>query len=390
MAAIPFTRETASAYAASMIARFLGLSRRTAGRLTDFNPGSNIRSFFETIGLLFEHLDSKVAALARRAIPSILYEFFGDGDGVTTDVGFPALPALAATTVVRYVRAPAAMGAIPIALGARLQAAATPSQPARTYVTTAAVVMAETAGTVDVIVRCTQAGRIGSAPAESLQVLDAIPGIASATNLAATQGQDAETDESRRLRFGQWVRNLARAQEAGLEVGALDTTRLLAGVVVERVVSANAVARAEKRGLVDVFIDNGAGSASAALVDEVQRVLDGGLALDGSRIHGYKAASVTVVVQAVSQQVVPVTVAIRVDGRYRFVDVQPAVSAAIGEYLFALGAGVALIHADLVATIAQVAGVADLALTSPTANVPASLGARLLPGVLTVTENPLL
>src|SRR5437762_6067823 len=214
---IPFEREHAAEYAADLIGWFLGLSTDTAGRLTDFNAGSNIRIFFEAIGLRFEHLDSKVFLALRRTIPSVLFEFFGEGDGVTTGVGFPRLPALPASGIVTYARDPFVTGDLPVPLGRRVAVPAQGAQPARVYVTTVPATLLADTLTVDVPVRALVAGLDGNTPAGTIRVLDGIDGIASATNAAAfINGLAAETDEGRRQRFVQYLRNLARSPAAGL------------------------------------------------------------------------------------------------------------------------------------------------------------------------------
>ena len=93
---IPFVRSTAAEHAQALVARYIGASRDLAGRLTDFNPGSNIRSYLEAQAHRFAHLDLKVWSALGRAIPTILFEHFGEGDGVTSTVGFPPLPPLQA------------------------------------------------------------------------------------------------------------------------------------------------------------------------------------------------------------------------------------------------------------------------------------------------------
>ena len=388
MANVPFIREHAAEYADDMVGWFLGLLIETAGRITDFNVGSNARNIFETIGLRFEHLDNKVFLALRRAIPIVLYDFFGEGDGITTTVGFPLLPALPAQGIVRFTRATSSAGGeIVVPVGTRVMVPGTGTIPAKLYQTILPLTVPAGTDLGETLVRAGVTGSVGNTPANAITLLDSIADVGAATNPAAfINGAEAETDEGRRQRFVQYLRNLARCQLAGLEAGALTGQLTQAGAVVEHVLFARAVNVSEKRGLVTVYVDNGGATASPALVAATQAVIDGGFASDGSRIIGYKAAGVEVVVEAVVPQIVDVTAEVRVAAGFRFADVGPAVEAAVEAYLFGLGVFENLIYADLICTIAMVQGVADLAGLSPTANVVATSGGRIIPGTVTVTE----
>jgi len=384
---VPFERELAATHTADLLAWFFGLSPETAGRVTDANVGSNLRTFFEAIALRLEALDNKVFFGLRRLIPTILFEFLGDGDGVSTTTGFPALPALAATGVARFTRQVGGSGDVVIPAGTRLQVPGVGTAAPKTYVTTTPLTLLDGVSLGDTTVAAAAVGTVGNTPANTMVLLDPVAGIASATNpVALLSGRDAETDEDRRLRWVQYIRNLARAQDGGLEAGALRAVVVTGGAITERVLAARAVPVAGKRGLVDVYIDNGGGSASSTLVQAAQVLIDGVRAADGSRVPGYKAAGVVAQVQPVVPQAVPVTLTLRVADGFRFADVQPAVATAILSHLFGLGVFADLVWVDLVAAIATVAGVGDFTLATPLANVAAGLGGRILPGPVTITE----
>lgn len=394
MANVPFLRATAAQYTASAIAWLLGLSQTTAGRLTDLNAGSNVRTLLETWAIQLEQLDTKVFVGLERALPTVLYEFFGEGDGVTTTVGFPALPALAALGPVRFTRRPGIVGEIPIPLGTRLAIPGTPTTSERLYATIAPATMLATAGSVDAIAQAALAGSAGNCPASALQFKDFGPspdplalGILTATNPAAyLSGAPAETDEGRRLRFAAYLRSLARAQHLGLEVGARQAQSVVAGVVTERVLFARSGNVPDKRGLADVYLDNGGGGASPTLVALAQEILDGGYASDGTPRAGYKAGGIVARAKAVVPQIVDVTYELVVDPGVDFVTVRDAVTAAIGTSLFGLGVFADLVLSELVFVIQGVRGVADVVITSPTSNQTTARGARILPGVITGTR----
>lgn len=384
---VPFTRQHAAVYAEAMIAAFLGGSIDTAGRVTDFNAGSVARSLLEAIALRFEALDAATYLALQRALPTILFEAFGEGDGVATAVGFPALPALPASGVVRFTRATGGTGDITIPVGTRLTVPGTGGVPPKVFLVTVEVTLPDGAPIAETLATAQRIGSIGNTPANTMVLTDGIPGIASATNPGAIlNGADAETDAARRVRFTAYLRNLARAQFGGLEVGASQARILSAGTIIEQVRFARAVLRPEKRGLVDLFLDNGGGTASPALVAVAQNLVDGVRLPSGARQAGYKAAGVVVVCKAVQPQLTPVTAEIRIDAGFSFAAVADAVRAAIDAYLFGLGVFQDLILADLIATIATVRGVADVVVITPTANVVAAQGMRLLPGTTTLLQ----
>lgn len=386
MANVPFTRSHASQHAADLIGWFLGLSADTAGRVTDMNAGANVRTFFESIALRLEALDNGIFLGLRRAIPQVLYEFFGEGDGIVSTVGFPSLPALPASGVVRFTRTVGTTLPITVPIGTRFDVPTLPGARPKRYTVVVPLTLAtgQTAG--DTLVRAATAGTIGNASAQTLRLVDTIANVATATNpIALLNGTEVETEEARRIRFTQYLRNLARAEHGGLEVGALSAQLVTAGSVVERVLFARSTNVPDKRGLVDVFIDNGGASASATLIGEAQRIIDGARATDGTRIPGYKAAGEVVRVQAVTPQAVSVTAAIALDPGFAFAPVQAATQAAIEAHVFDVGVFADLVLADLICAIASVRGVADVQITTPTANVTAARGARILPGPVTIT-----
>lgn len=386
MANVPFTRERAAEHVNAMIAWFLGVSGDTAGRVTDFNVGSNIRTLLEVVAMRLEVFDQKVYAGMRRLIPTVLYEWFGEGDGITSTVGFPLLPARAATGIARFTTA---LGATNVTIPANTRLVGPQVQAPVTYRTLAPVTVAFGGGTVDAPIVADRAGARSSAPANTCTLLDPVTGVTSATNPAALIGADQETEEARRLRFVDYIRNLARAQFGGIEVGARTATVLgSAGEVVEQVVSARAVTVADRLGRLSVYIDNGGGTASAALVARCQAIVDGYLDAFGVRVHGYVAAGIVATVRPVTPQPVAVTVQVRVQPPYLFPDVQAAVAAAVSDYLVSLGVFADLIQSELRAVVAMTPGVADHRMTSPdAAKVSALTGGRILPGTITVTED---
>jgi uncharacterized phage protein gp47/JayE len=121
-------------------------------------------------------------------------------------------------------------------------------------------------------------------------------------------------------------------------------------------------------------------------VTNVQQIIDGYVDLNGNRVIGYKAAGIVVKVQAVAPMPVDVTVAVNADVILPWASVQAGVSTAIANYLYGLGIGNDLIWTELTAAIATAPGVLDHHLATPTGNVSAAIGGRVIPGVVTITQ----
>jgi uncharacterized phage protein gp47/JayE len=381
---IPYSREHADEHTQELIAWYLGLSEETAGRLTDLNPGSNLRDIFEAVAIKLEGLDNAVYTGLRAAIPEILYAWFGVGDGITTFVGFPALPALPAKGYVTFTRNPNTPAPITIPVGTRLGPISGAASANLSFATDVAATI--TGDTVDVLVTASTAGTASSVQANGLRLIDGVTGVLSATNQAAMNGIPAETDEQRRQRFMVYIRNLARCQCEGLEAGAETAQVVNSGVVVEHVLAARAIEPPDTRGLVDLFIDDGNGTASPALVANTQQIIDGYIDPAGARVIGYKAAGIVVNVKPVVPFVVPVTVAVELDPFFRFADVQPGVQSAVTSYFLSLPIAADVVWTELNAVIATVPGVIDNRLTQPTANVDGAYGGRNILGPLTITQ----
>lgn len=386
MSAIPFDRESADQHRAAMTARFLATSPDTAGRLTDLNVGSNVRITFDALGVRLEHLDAKAWLGLARAIPQALFDVFGDGDGITTSIGFPLRPAVPASGPVRLFRDPNVTPAdLIIPAGTRLQVPPAGTTPARAAVTLAPAFLAAAAASVDTLALAALPGTTGNAPANAYVLVDTLVGVASGANpVAWVNGSPLETDEARRVRFVQWFTNLARAQAAGLEAGAMRAQIVVGGVVTELVTFARAITVPEQRGLVRIYLDNGGGTASSALVAAAQAIIDGSRLPDGTRVPGYKALGIEADVFAVTSQAVDVGAAIVVTAGFDGPTVQAAAVAALTGYVADLGQG-DFIVADVIATLAGVRGVRDVLAVTPSTNVLASLGVRLMPGTITVT-----
>lgn len=149
-----------------------------------------------------------------------------------------------------------------VAIPSGTQIAATDAQGQIQYQTTAvASIPNGSSDSGSVPISAIEAGERGNVAAgQIVQFVSRIPGVPSVTNPSAlTTGQDRESDESFRARIKAFVQAMSRGTVAALEAFASDVI-LSDG---QRVLFANVKEPATPTGSIDLFIDNGSGTAEA-------------------------------------------------------------------------------------------------------------------------------
>jgi uncharacterized phage protein gp47/JayE len=363
----------------SILAGEINVAKQVSnGALTDFNPGSVVRTLLEANASEIAELYVQMLQGIMDAIPVATFMAFG----------FAPLPAAAATGAVVFSRtATSNSGTIP----AGTVVSATSGV---TFETAAAVNLAIGQATANAMVRCTQVGLIGNVPANTITALTGqigTTGINAVTNPDEfTNGLDAESTESRRSRFQEYIATLARGTKAAVEYGA-KTSALVdsGGVVVERVMTVRCIEFDDNSlveiGSIRVVIDNGAGGASAELVEHTQQVIDGYLDADSRYVAGWKAAGIVATVEAVSQKLVNVTEVVTVLSGYTAATVRAAVLSAQRAYVATLSIGASLIRSELIAAAMAVPGVYNCRVTTPAADVAIAINEIAVLGTVTIT-----
>lgn len=362
----------------SILAGEINVAKQVSnGALTDFNPGSVVRTLLEANAAEIAELYLQMLQGIMDAIPVSVFMAFG----------FPALSAQAATGYVTFSRtATTTSGTI----------------PAGTTISTASNVLFETAAAVNLaigqatataMVRCTTAGIVGNVAANTITVLTGLigtTGINAVTNAASfTNGLDAESTDARRARFQEYIATLARATRAAVEYGARTASLEQNGVIVERVVTARGIEYDDDSnteiGTIRVIINNGAAGASADLVERAQAIIDGYQDADGTYVAGWKAAGIVATVEAVAQKVVNVTEVITLLDGYDTATVRASVLSAQQAYISALSIGNAFIRSEMIAAAMAIPGVYNCRITSPGADVAAALNQIIVLGTVTMT-----
>lgn len=349
--------------------------------ITDFLPGSVARSKMETIAVEMEAQDYSFYQALRKAIPVAIYQAFD----------FKLRSAQKASGLVTFT-GDTTSSSITIPAGTLVSTSTTSG--VKSYATTADATIPMGDTTVQAPVLCTVPGLFGNTPSSTVTVLQApIPNITAVTNAAAiANGLDRETEDSRRIRFTQYITNLTRGTREAIAYGA-STAAIYdaAGSVIENVQFVNVVEPAESdpmqpAGIIYCYIYNGSGSTSDALVTEAQQIIDGYTDADGARVPGYKAAGIICTVTKAAEQPINVTCTVTpISQEADKTSIQAACLAAIADLIQNAGMGKDIIHSQIISRVMEVDGVYRTVISAPSADVATPPNTIPTVGTITVT-----
>lgn len=374
---MPFVVRDFESIVAAAVAHF---SAMVADRVTDFTEGAVGRSLLETVGLEVQRLEVGTAQGVREGILTGTYRNFD----------FTALPATYASGLVRLSRISASEDML-VPEGQHFQV---PGSSERIYEALQDVPVPAGTFQVEVPVRCLTVGRAGNTAAQT--VLSVVGALQASFTVANERpfltGLDVETEDDRAARFRLWILSWSRGTRTAIEEAARAVVLLDDdGNALERVVNATVREPFQEgaadgfMGLVEVYIDSGAGSASETLVAEVDRVLRGYRTETSEIVRGVMAAGIDLRVIGVVGVTVDVSARVRIAPGYVVSSTADGVRAAIEQYLASIPAFADVVVAEIVAAAMGVAGVTDATVLAPTANLGMGLGQRAAVGVVTVT-----
>lgn len=318
-----------------------------SSKITDITPGSVIRSFCEASALSIEELYVAVYLGYRRYLDNVQETVFDferkSGTKATADVVFSRN---------------AANGEVTIPIGTRVK-----TQSGLKFLTTeVATIAAGATASNSVEVQAEKTGTAYNVSATSINIIeDTISGVDSVTNaLTATGGVDEESTISYKKRFQDYIEGLGRCNLAGLSAGALSVEGITSVSVVELfppVANVN----------VDLYVDDGSASGiSSELLTYVQSVVDG----DGTESNpGYRAAGVNVVVKSPGVVTQDIDLTVSVIAGIDTTQLETDAVDALTQYVNTLGIGADIIYNELIAAVMGVYGVADVSISTPSANV---------------------
>jgi uncharacterized phage protein gp47/JayE len=189
-------------------------------------------------------------------------------------------------------------------------------------------------------------------------------GFTSVTNPAAfTNGSDAETDDELRERYLFITTNpLGAGTESDYERWALE----IPGVQSARVVGG--------AGTVNVLITAADGIPSGTLIDSVLE-----------NINAVRPIGVSITVTAPTAKTQNIAVTVTVAGGYTVGAVTPYVQNVITSYINSIEIGGTFVIARLIEKLMAIAGVEDVAVTTPSTNVSAAATEMFVEGTVTIS-----
>lgn len=371
----------------SITASMLQSVSQSTTALTDFNTGSKIRTMLEAVAEEMEFLYHEMFRGILEGINTAVYNSFD----------FPLLPAVAASGVVTFSSViagtntplvPTSTFTIPAGFRVSIPSQLTPtislnSAPAGTVYT----VSQDTpwpAGqpSVNVTVSCFTAGSIGNTIANSItSTIDTLPPIQGNQYLVTntipfTNGQNVENQTDRQIRFARYLQSLSRGTLDAIEYAALTATVTNSlGAITEQVKKVYAVEPYMIDGSkptchVNVYVYNGVGGTSAALVSSAQQIIDGYTDSNNNRIPGYKAAGVVALVYAATE--IPQSININIVWQSGFSlnpTTQNQIEQSIVNYFNSLSPGDTLVYNQLIEIVMAQTGVYNCLITSPNGDV---------------------
>lgn len=244
------------------------------------------------------------------------------------------------------------------------------------------------------------AGAAGNTPAATITALRTsvahVTGISNAAPLV--NGRDIADDDETRQYFRDALASLTRGTRPSILFAIRDFVDEATGQAV------HSVALQEWNGVplftLDgtrqitqaIYIEDGSGTASSALVQAVQALLDG----DDSEASGYRAAGATAEVRSAAVLPLDVQVEVDADRAANALTVQAAVDNAVREHLVRLPVGGELItgglqgqlnFAQLFRRVMNVDGVLRANFLTPIADANVPIGRKLMPATVQVTVN---
>lgn len=242
------------------------------------------------------------------------------------------------------------------------------------------------------------AGAAGNTPAGTItQLRTSVAGVSAITNAAPLiNGRDIASDDEFRQFFHDSLAALTRGPRSALLFGLLNfadeaTGQRVHSVALEEWTGVPMFDLAGARQIaLRVWIEDGRGIASSALVQAVQLFVDG----DDAEGSGLRAAGVPTEVRSADPLPLDVRVDVDADRAANALAVQAAVDNAIREYLARLPVGGQLINgelqgqlnfAQLFRRVMNVDGVLRANFLTPTADANVPIGRKLMPATVEVT-----
>lgn len=363
----------------SIVAGMINHMRGHQRDLTDFNIGSVTRTLIEGPAAELDEGYQQLVNGIREAIPVATYNSFN----------FQRLPAVPASGLIRVVTS-GSVDAVTISAGTLFTGQTTKA----TFRSVSDAVIVPGLTSADVLVTAMQPGSAGNVLQGETFTLGPRPQtFVSATNLVAiNNGADEESDDQRKERFIAYINTLQRATTAAIKYGAETVVlRTPEGAETERVRTCFVDEPYErgddtKLAIVNVYIHNGVGATSDALVAETSKVLHGYTTSSGESVTGWKAAGVKVQVFKATEKVVDLTATITAKPGFSETELAGHAEDALAEYVRSIPIGGTFLIAEAIYLVKSIEGVNDFVFSEPAGHeVTSTFSEKLVLGAIAVT-----
>lgn len=352
----------------SIVAGEVNVAKSITTKVTDFLPGSVMRTLLEAPAAEMEELYLQMFEGLKEAIPVATFLSFD----------FDKLPAARAYGTVTLAVDDPMQEAWIVPAGTLFW-----SQDNRLYRSTGDVTWPEGATTVAVPVEADQVGAVGNLSAggivrSSLSGFDFLYG-----NEAITNGRDIETDPERKARFSGFIASLSRGTLVACRFAVASVTiKGSAGEIDEYVTR---VGELEVAGYVRYWLYSNKGKPSAELIALAQRTLDGWRTPENKIVPGYRPAGVRVEALAMEERVQAMAIQVSMYPGFTLDDaVKQQITDVYGSAIRAIPAGESLFLKTLVERMLAVNGVRAI-VPNRTENIYCSPSEALVPGALAIT-----
>jgi uncharacterized phage protein gp47/JayE len=310
------------------------------GKISDFNEGSIIRALSSAVALAIEALNFDVMLGWTDAMRV----------AISKSLGVEKKTGIRATGNVIFSRSTVAPQTYFITTGTIIAT----GDGVRFITTEDGEITVGNTDSGNISVEAESVGVDGNVVAGTITELVSTPlGIETVNNAAATAGGvNEETDAEFDVRFAKYLRGLAKTTPSGIEAGAEEVDGVHEAALVET----------DILGVLRLYINDGSGSASEALIDDVELKIEG----DGTPENpGYRPAGVLIGYFPSTKITINVTATIYYDKNEDPDTLKPLVETALSGYLNGLKIGEDAILKRMSSVMMGVSGVLDVSISVP-------------------------
>ena len=329
-----------------ILGRLIDVTMIHTSELTDFTPGSIVRSIYDAVA---EELESYYMLTQENILAGI-------ANGITQAFGFDKREAIAAygTVTVDFYNILSQDFVLP--QGTTFYSDV--SGYNQTYSTITPIRIPANSMSATVPVYCTVTGTIGNIPAGFInRIKTTVSNISVVTNqYALSTGQDEESDANLRSRFRRFILALGRATVKSIDYGTRSVENVT-GVYVY-----------EEPGMITVYAHDANGNLSDDLKNSILKTLDGDGTMNQGIMDDYKPAGVPLQVLAIDKNNVDLIVSVTVNNIDNdTVNLENTIIAKVQNSINTLTAGQDLILNYLVSQVMQVDSkiIVDVQITQP-------------------------